>query len=87
MRVSSAEFIRNYGLLSDKALGEAVTITRNGRDRLVLMSADEYERLMRRDRRVVLLEDFTEADMALIEAAKMSPDQAHLDAELGDWQP
>ncbi len=87
MRVSSAEFIRNYGLLSDKARDEAVTITRNGRDRLVLLAAEEYDRLMRRDRRVVRLDEFTDKDMALIEASKVSPEHAHLDAELGDWQP
>ncbi len=87
MRVSSAEFIRNYGVLSDKALAEALTITRNGRDRLVLLGAEEYARLMRRDRRVVRLEEFTDNDMALIEASKMSPEYDYLDAELGDWQP
>ena len=87
MRVSSAEFIRNYGLLSDKALAEAVTITRNGRDRLVLLAVEEYDRLMRRDRRVVRLDEFIDKDMALIEASKVSSEHAHLDAELGDWQP
>ena len=44
MKVSSAEFIKNYGALSDKALGEAVTITKIGRDRLVLISSEEYGR-------------------------------------------
>ena len=87
MRVSSAEFIRNYGLLSDKAMAEAVTITRNGRDRLVLLGAGEYERLKSRDRRVVRLEDFTDEDMALIEASEVSPEYDHLNAELGDWRP
>jgi len=41
MRVTTAEFIRGYGTLADKALTEPVTITKNGRDRLVLVSADE----------------------------------------------
>jgi prevent-host-death family protein len=86
MRVSSAEFIRNYGLLSDKAMGEAVTITRNGRDRLVLLGASEYERLKSRDRRVVKLEDFTDEDMALIEASEVPHEHDHLNAELDDWR-
>ena len=43
MRVSSVEFVRNYGTLADRALSEAVTITRNGRDRLVVLSAEEYK--------------------------------------------
>jgi prevent-host-death family protein len=87
MRISSAEFQKQFGALSDKALMEPLTITRNGRDRLVLLSVEEYERLKRRDRRVVRLEDFTEEEMALIAKAEVPAEQAHLDAELKDWQP
>lgn len=43
--ISSAEFQRNLGLYQDKALAEPVTITKNGRERLVLLSVDEYQRL------------------------------------------
>ncbi len=87
MRISSAEFQKKFGSLADKALTEPVTITRNGRDRLVLLSVEEYDRLRRRDRRVVRLEDFTDEEMALIAQAKVPPEHAHLDAELKDWQP
>jgi prevent-host-death family protein len=48
MKVSSAEFQKKLDVVSDKALTEPVTITRNGRDWLVLMSAEEYERLQRK---------------------------------------
>jgi prevent-host-death family protein len=85
MRISSADFQRQFGALSDKALTEPLTITRNGRDRLVLLSIEEYERLKRRDRRVVRLEDFTEEEMALIAKADVPAEHAHLDAELKDW--
>ena len=37
MRISTAEFIKNYGTLADKALQEPVMITKNGRDRLVVL--------------------------------------------------
>jgi len=87
MKVSTAEFIKNYGALADKALSEPVTITKNGRDRLVMISADEYARLKRRDRRVVRLEDFSEEEMALIARADVPAEYAHLDAELKDWNP
>ncbi len=87
MKVSTAEFIKNYGTLADKALTEPVTITKNGRDRLVIVSADEYARLKRRDRRVVRLEDFSEEEMALIAKADVPSEHAHLDDELKDWQP
>jgi len=86
MKVTSADFIKNYGTLADKALTEPVTITKNGRDRLVMLSADEYERLKRRDRRVVRLEDFTEDEMALIARDASRPEDAHLDGELKDWK-
>jgi prevent-host-death family protein len=87
MKVSSAEFQKQFGALADKALTEPVTITRNGRDRLVLLSVEEYQRLKRRDRRVVRLEDFTEQEMALIAKAEVPAEYAYLDAELKDWQP
>lgn len=87
MRISSAEFIKNYGSVSDKALTEAVTITRNGRERLVLLSADEYARLKRRDRYVMLAEDLSENDLATIAETEMSADHDHLDEELKDWKP
>jgi prevent-host-death family protein len=87
MRISSADFQRQFGALSDKALTEPVIITRNGRDRLVLLSVEEYERLRRRDRRVVRLEDFTEEEMALIAKADVPVEYAYLDAELEHWQP
>jgi prevent-host-death family protein len=87
MKVSSDEFQKRFDVLSDKALTEPLTITRNGRDQLVLLSVEEYERLRRRDRRVVLLEDFTDEEMALIATAEVPSEYAYLDDELKDWQP
>ena len=51
MRVTTAYFIKHYGSLADRALAEPVTITKNGRDRLVVLSVEEYQRLKRCDRR------------------------------------
>jgi PHD/YefM family antitoxin component YafN of YafNO toxin-antitoxin module len=84
MRVSTADFIKNYGSLADQALVEPVTITKNGRDRLVVLSAAEYLRLKRRDRRVIRAEDITDEELALIEAAEVPAEFAYLDAELED---
>ena len=72
MRVSSAEFIRQYGALSDSALTEPVTITRNGRDRLVLMSAAEFERMRRYAPRSRSIDEITEEELALIALARSS---------------
>jgi hypothetical protein len=87
MRVSSAEFLKNYGSLTDKALSEPVTITRNGRDRLVVLSVEEYARLKRRDRRVYAIEDMTPEQIAALEQAEVPAEFAHLDEELKDWRP
>jgi PHD/YefM family antitoxin component YafN of YafNO toxin-antitoxin module len=87
MKVSASDFINNYSSLADKALSEPVTITTDGRDRLVVISADEYIRLKRRDRRVVRLEDFTTDELTLIAAAEVSHGHEHLDEELKDWNP
>ena len=87
MKVSTAEFIKNYGSLADQALKEPVTITKNGRDRLVVLSAEEYARLKRRDRRVVRTGDLGDEDVALIAKAEVPAEHAHLDEELKDWRP
>tara|TARA_R110000868_G_scaffold58122_1_gene179237 strand:+ start:20219 stop:20539 length:321 start_codon:yes stop_codon:yes gene_type:complete len=44
-RVSATEFKNNIGAFSDAAMHEPVIITNHQRDRLVLMSAEEYRRL------------------------------------------
>ncbi len=70
MKVSAAEFQRNIGRYQDLALREPVAVTRNGRESTVMISADEYRRLKRRERQVLGLGDFTDADIAALEAAR-----------------
>ena len=85
--ITSAEFQRNFGLYQDKALTEPVTITKDGQERLVLLSVEEYQRLKRRDRRVFASEDLSAEEIAAIEASRMSERHNHLDAELKDRMP
>ena len=87
MRVTTADFIKHYGTLADRALSEPVTITKNGRDRLVVLSAEEYERLCRRDRHVLRAGDLTDEEVALIARAEVPAEHAHLDEEIKDWRP
>jgi PHD/YefM family antitoxin component YafN of YafNO toxin-antitoxin module len=87
MRVTTADFIKHYGSLADRALSEPVTITKNGRDRLVVLSVEEYERLLRRDRRVLLAGELTDEELALIAKAEVPSEHTHLDEELKDWRP
>jgi hypothetical protein len=87
VRVTTAAFIKHYGRLADRALSEPLTITKNGHDRLVVLSIDEYERLKRRDRRVIVAGGLTDGEIALIAAAEVLAEHAHLDDELKDWPP
>lgn len=87
MKVSTADFIKNYGTLADRALREPVTVTKNGRDRLVVLSAEEYARLKRRDRRVVRTGELSDEDVARIANAEVPAEHAHLDEDLKDWRP
>ena len=81
-RVSAAEFQRNIGRYQDVALTEPVAVTRNGRERTVLISAEEYESLKRRDRQVLRPEDFTEEDLAALEMTRAPDSTKVFDPEL-----
>jgi len=82
IKVSAAEFQRNIGRYQDLALTQPVAITRNGRERTVLISVDEFQRLKRRDRQVLSLADLTDEDFAALETTR-APDAAKaFDSEL-----
>ena len=82
IRVSATEFSKEIGRYQDAALNQPVIVTRNGRDRTVMISAAEFQRLKRRDREVLGIEDFTEADAEAVRRAKPSPASAAFDHEL-----
>jgi prevent-host-death family protein len=82
--VSAAEFHRNVGVYQDIALTKPVTITKNGRERTVLLSAQEYARLKRRDRRVIPTGDLSERQVDAIRSARVPDRYADLDKEIKD---
>jgi hypothetical protein len=53
----------------------------------VLLSADEYQRLKRRDRRAIAVEELSDGQIAALHRAKVPDEYGHLDAELADWKP
>ena len=81
-KVSASEFQQSFGALSDKARHEPVVITKHGRDSLVVMSAEEWTRLKRRDRQVGLTTELTEEWIEAVRNAKVPDEFSHLDAEL-----
>jgi prevent-host-death family protein len=81
-RVTASEFQQAFGALSDKARREPVVITKHGRDSLVVMAAEEWERLKRRDRKVGPIEALSDDWVEAIRRADVPVDYIHLDAEL-----
>jgi len=82
IKVSAAEFQRNIGRYQDMALTRPVAVTRNGRERTVMISVEEYHRLKKRDRQVLGLEDFTDADIAALEESRAPESSKAFDPEL-----
>ena len=80
-KVSASEFQQAFGALSDKARHEPVVITKHGRDSLVVMSAEEWTRLKRRDRQVGLTAELPEEWVEAVRNAKVPDEFAYLDAE------
>ncbi len=81
-RVTSTEFQKKVGLYQDLALSEPLTVTRNGRDKIVVLSAEEYGRLKRRKREVLRVEDLSAEDLKTIAAAKPPAEAAAYDREV-----
>jgi hypothetical protein len=82
VRVSAADLQRQWGKVQDMALSEPVTVTCKGRDRMVLLSVEEYGRLKRRDRQVMTLADFTAEDIAALENARAPAETAAFNHEV-----
>jgi prevent-host-death family protein len=82
VKVAAAEFQKNIGLYQDMALTQAVLVTRNGRDRTVLISAEEYQRLKSRDRQVKSIDDWTEEEIRALEKTEPPPEAAQFDHEV-----
>lgn len=82
LKVSAAEFQRNIGRYQDMAQRRAVAVTRNGRESCVLISTEEYHRLKRRDREVLGILDFSEADAKAVSESQPTPASAAYDDEM-----
>lgn len=79
-KVTSSEFQKEYGRYSAMAKRQAVTITNHGRAELVVLDAEEYERLRRLDDRVAMsVDSLTESDLAQLERSEIPEDTKQLD--------
>lgn len=87
VRVSATEFGKEIGRYQDVALSQPVIVARNGRDRTVMISAEEYQRLKRRDRQVYATGELSDDLIEAVRNSEMDPRHQHLDALIEDWAP
>jgi prevent-host-death family protein len=80
--LTASEFRERVGAALDRSLTRPIVITKHGRLRNVVLSYREYQRLSDRDRRVVLLQDWTADDAALLAGTRMASGLEGLDVEL-----
>lgn len=72
LTVSAKEVASKFGYYTDEAMLHPVGIQRHGTTRVVMLSLKEYERLLRRDRQVLLVKDLDEETLDAISRAEPS---------------
>ncbi|MBF0333773.1 MAG: type II toxin-antitoxin system Phd/YefM family antitoxin [Alphaproteobacteria bacterium] len=76
---SSFDLQRNVAKVQEAALREPVAVSYHGRDRLVIMPIDEFERLKRRDKMVISMREIPEDFIAAMREPHVDAEQAALD--------
>jgi prevent-host-death family protein len=79
--VTSGDFLKSYGSIVETALREPVTITSHGRERLVLLSMDEYRRLKEKDREPLYPWELGDSDLKALEVSEPPAAAAAFDHE------
>ncbi|MFC3579692.1 type II toxin-antitoxin system Phd/YefM family antitoxin [Sphingomonas hylomeconis] len=70
LEVSAKEAASRFGYYTDEAMLRPVGIQRHGQTRIVMISLNEYERLLRRDRQVIRTEDLDDDTLDAILTAE-----------------
>jgi prevent-host-death family protein len=80
--VTSAEAQKNFGRYREQALAEPVVVTQYGKPSVVIISAAEYARLKELDRRVMRLDDMSDAEIAEMAQAEIPSEYRYSIAEI-----
>jgi prevent-host-death family protein len=80
--VTSAEAQKNFGRYRERALAEPVVVTQYGKPSVVIISAAEYERLKELDRRVMLLDNMSDAEIEEMLDSSIPPAQRYSISEI-----
>ena len=87
VRVASSEFGKEIRRYQDLALSQPVIVTGDGLDRTVLISAEEYFRLTRRDRQVFASGELPAEMVEAVASTRMDERHNHLNELVKDWIP
>ncbi|MEA3030117.1 MAG: hypothetical protein QOG13_1442 [Sphingomonadales bacterium] len=84
--VSAKEVASKFGYYTDEAMLHPVGIQRHGTTRVVMLSLKEYERLLRRDRQVLLVKDLDDETLDAIRNAEIPDESRRLDRLMDDTE-
>jgi PHD/YefM family antitoxin component YafN of YafNO toxin-antitoxin module len=84
LAVSAKEVAGKFGFYTDEAMLRPVGIQRHGTTRVVMISLNEYERLLRRDRQVILTKDLDDDALNAIRDAQPSERSKAIGREIMD---
>ena len=80
--VTSAEAQKNFGRYRERALAEPVVVTQYGKPSVVIISAAEYERLKELDRRVMRVDNMSDAEIEEMLDSSVPPEQRYSISEI-----
>ena len=84
LEVSAKQVASKFGYYTDEAMLRPVGIQRHGSTRIVMISLNEYERLLRRDRQVILTDDLDDETIQAILAAEPGERSKQVGREIAD---
>jgi len=70
-RATAAAVQKNFGHYRDAARRGPLTVTHHGRPSVVILAAEEYERLSRLDRQILAVEELSDEEIASIRRARI----------------
>ncbi len=84
LTVSAKDVAGKFGHYTDEAMLRPVGIQRHGTTRVVMISLNEYERLLRRDRQVILTNDLDDETIDAILTAEIPEEAQRLNYLMDD---
>ena len=80
LKFTAQDLQRNVAKIQEAALREPVTVSYHGRDRLVILPIDEFERLKRRDKQVLSMTDLPDEFVQALQTPYHNDEQLALDS-------